>query len=150
MRRKSRFRRYISIAMLVVGLMALLPAVVHAQGDDEQQIADLMLSINTVWVLIAGFLVLFMQAGFGFLEAGFVRSKNVVNIMAENFIDTAMTTVGFWAFGFGVMFGSGTSLFGTEWFFLSDLPDQIAGLPPMCSSSSNSRLPLPPRRMHRG
>jgi len=75
--------------------------------------------------------VFFMQCGFGFLEAGFVRSKNVVNIMAENFLDTTMTTIGFWAVGFGIMFGAGTAFFGTEWFFLSNLPGDIAGLPPL-------------------
>ncbi|MBN1965291.1 MAG: ammonium transporter [Anaerolineae bacterium] len=128
--RWKKFRRVFSLTMLVTGLLMLLPAVVQAQGGDELSTADLALSINTVWVLIAGFLVFFMQAGFGFLEAGFVRSKNVVNIMAENFLDTTMTTMGFWAAGFGIMFGSGTGLFGTEWFFLQGLPETINGLPP--------------------
>ena len=115
--------------MLIVGVTLLFPAVAFAQ-DDVPTMEELAKSINTMWVLIAGFLVFFMQAGFGFLEAGFVRSKNVVNIMAENFLDTTMTTIGFWAAGFGIMFGSGTSLFGTEWFFLGGLPDEIFGLPP--------------------
>jgi Amt family ammonium transporter len=115
--------------MLITGLLVLFPSVVSAQGDEESAL-DLALSINTVWVLIAGFLVFFMQAGFGFLEAGFVRSKNVVNIMGENFLDTTMTTMGFWAAGFGIMFGSGTGLFGSEWFFLRGLPETVNGLPP--------------------
>lgn len=129
MRHRSRFWRYFSLTMLVTGLVMLFPGLAHAQGDEESVI-DLALSINTVWVLIAGFLVFFMQAGFGFLEAGFVRSKNVVNIMAENFLDTTMTTMGFWAAGFGIMFGSGTGLFGSEWFFLRGMPETINGLPP--------------------
>lgn len=127
--RRSRFWRLFSLTMLITGIMLLLPGLVHAQ-DDGLTAADLAVSINTMWVLIAGFLVFFMQAGFGFLEAGFVRSKNVVNIMAENFLDTTMTTIGFWAAGFGIMFGGGNALFGTEWFFLQGLPDNIAGLPP--------------------
>ena len=98
--RKKRFWRYFSLSMLVIGLMVLVPSV-FAQ-DDVPSTTDLAKSINTVWVLIAGFLVFFMQAGFGFLEAGFVRSKNVTNIMAENFLDTTMTTIGFWALGFGI------------------------------------------------
>jgi Amt family ammonium transporter len=69
-----------------------------------------------------------MQAGFGFLEAGFVRSKNVVNIMAENLMDTTMTTVAFIVAGFGLMFGSGNAFFGTEWFGLSGIPDIYPGL----------------------
>jgi Amt family ammonium transporter len=52
-----------------------------------------------------------------------------VNIMAENFLDTTMTTMGFWAAGFGIMFGAGNGLFGTEWFFLRDIPETYAGLP---------------------
>ncbi len=129
MRRSRRFHRYFALAMLITGLMMLFPSLVSAQGDGES-VVDLALSINTVWVLIAGFLVFFMQAGFGFLEAGFVRSKNVVNIMAENFLDTTMTTMGFWAAGFGIMFGGGTGLFGSEWFFLHGMPATINGLPP--------------------
>lgn len=126
--KKKRFWRYFSLTMLVTGLFLLFPSVVYAQ-DDNPPIAELAKSINTMWVLIAGFLVFFMQAGFGFLEAGFVRSKNVVNIMAENFLDTTMTTIGFWAAGFGIMFGGGNGLIGTEWFFLQGIPDEINGLP---------------------
>ena len=82
-----------------------------------------------------------MQAGFGFLEAGFVRSKNVVNIMAENLMDTTATTVGFIIAGFGIMFGSGNDFFGTEWFFLTgatrclpriDHPDFVVLFLPVC------------------
>jgi Amt family ammonium transporter len=128
MKKRPRFWRLFSLTMLVTGLMMLFPSLVHAQEDGES-LAKLAQSINTVWVLIAGFLVFFMQCGFGFLEAGFVRSKNVVNIMAENFLDTTMTTMGFWAAGFGIMFGSGNGLFGTEWFFLRGIPAEYAGLP---------------------
>jgi Amt family ammonium transporter len=128
MRKKSKFWRLFSLTMLVTGVLMLATGVAHAQEEGEG-LADLTMSINTMWVLIAGFLVFFMQAGFGFLEAGFVRSKNVVNIMAENFLDTTMTTMGFWAAGFGIMFGSGTGFMGTEWFFLRDIPDTYAGLP---------------------
>jgi len=110
--------------------MAVLVVPAFAEGDAPTT-ADLAKSINTVWVLVAGFLVFLMQAGFGFLEAGFVRSKNVVNIMAENFLDTTMVTLGFWAFGFGIMFSTGTALFGMKWFFLQGLPEEINGLPPL-------------------
>ncbi|MBP6471594.1 MAG: ammonium transporter, partial [Chloroflexi bacterium] len=54
--------------------------------------------------------------------------KNVVNIMAENLMDTTMTTVGFIIAGFGIMFGAGNGFFGKEWFFLSGLPDVYPGL----------------------
>jgi Amt family ammonium transporter len=97
---------------------------VFAQDGDVEVVS----AIDTVWVLVAAFLVFFMQAGFGFLEAGFVRSKNVVNIMAENLMDTTMTTVAFIVAGFGLMFGSGNAFFGTEWFGLSGIPDIYPGL----------------------
>jgi len=129
MRRNTLRRLFLLIT--VCGLMLLFTNVAAAQGPEPPSNADLAKSINTVWVLIAAFLVFFMQAGFGFLEAGFVRAKNVVNIMAENFLDTTMTTIGFWAFGFGIMFSSGTALFGTNWFFLQNLPGEINGLPPL-------------------
>lgn len=117
---------------LLLALLALAtvagPAFAQEEGPTATELAK---SINTVWVLIAGFLVFIMQAGFGFLEAGFVRSKNVVNIMAENFLDTTMVTLGFWSLGFGIMFSTGTALFGMKWFFLRDLPAEINGLPPL-------------------
>jgi ammonium transporter, Amt family len=125
--RRKKFWRLFSLTMLVTGVLVFSAGLASAQ--EEEPVLDLAKSINTVWVLIAGFLVFFMQCGFGFLEAGFVRSKNVVNIMAENFLDTTMTTMGFWAAGFGIMFGSGNGFFGTEWFFLRGIPDEYAGLP---------------------
>ncbi|MCB8988640.1 MAG: ammonium transporter [Ardenticatenaceae bacterium] len=97
----------------------------RAYAQDGEVIVS---AVDTVWVLFAAFLVFFMQAGFGFLEAGFVRSKNVVNIMAENLMDTTMTTIGFIIAGFGIMFGAGNAFFGKEWFFLSGLPDIYPGL----------------------
>lgn len=117
---------------VVVGLLLLLLGVFNvggafAQGDDE--IDPYALAINTVWVLFAGSLVFFMQAGFGFLEAGFVRARNVGNILMENFIDTAITGISYWAIGFGIMFGAGSALIGTEFFLLLDIPDIYAGIP---------------------
>lgn len=117
---------------VVVGLLLLLLGVFNvggafAQGDDE--IDPYALAINTVWVLFAGSLVFFMQSGFGFLEAGFVRARNVGNILMENFIDTAITGISYWAIGFGIMFGAGSALIGTEFFLLLDIPDIYAGIP---------------------
>ena len=73
-------------------------------ADVQQSVGNMKVAMDTMWVMLTAFLVFFMQAGFGFLEAGFVRSKNVVNIMAENLMDTTMTTVGFIIAGFALMF----------------------------------------------
>ncbi|MBE2198995.1 MAG: ammonium transporter [Anaerolinea sp.] len=116
------------IRRLVNALLAMILVLGFAKTAFAQESETAVSAIDTVWVLIAAFLVFFMQAGFGFLEAGFVRSKNVVNIMAENLMDTTMTTMGFIFLGFGLMFGSSNGFFGTEWFFLRGLPDVYPGL----------------------
>jgi Amt family ammonium transporter len=121
----SRIIRRTIIPIFVLGLLAVLTDKAQAAGAEQETVFS---AVDTVWVLVCAFLVFFMQAGFGFLEAGFVRSKNVVNIMAENLMDTTATTVGFIIAGFGIMFGSGNAFFGTEWFFLSGLPDTLPGL----------------------
>ncbi len=69
-------------------------------------------AINTTWVLVAAFLVFFMQAGFMALEAGFARSKESVNIILEGIVDTCLCGLLFWAFGFAFMFCVGTPFIG--------------------------------------
>lgn len=74
-----------------------------------------------VWTLVAAALVFFMQAGFATVEAGFTRAKNGINIMMKNLMDFSVGTLGFYAVGFGLMFGAtSTGWFGTSGFFLSD------------------------------
>ena len=70
-------------------------------------------AVNTIWVLIGAALVFFMQAGFSMCEAGFTRAKNTGNILMKNLMDFCIGTPCFWLVGFGIMFGSGTALFGT-------------------------------------
>ena len=77
------------------------------------------IAIDTVWILVAAFLVFLMQAGFAMVEAGLTRAKNAGNIMMKNIMDFAAGTLGYWAIGFGIMFGAGTAFFGTSGFFLS-------------------------------
>jgi len=74
--------------------------------------------LNTVWIVIAAAMVLFMEGGFGLLEAGFVRTKNAVNVTMKIFVDLTIGALAFWIIGFGIMYGKdtfgfiGTSLFG--------------------------------------
>src|SRR4051794_33105926 len=58
---------------------------------------DIVNPLNTVWVLVAAFLVFFMQAGFMMLEAGFARSRETVNILQECIVDTCLCGILFWA-----------------------------------------------------
>ena len=91
-------------------------------------VADLSLSVDTVWMLLAAMLVFFMQPGFALCEAGFTRSKNTANILFKNFVDFMFGSILFWLLGFGFMFGSngegfiGMPHFGDISFYESDLP----------------------------
>ncbi|MBW4646026.1 MAG: ammonium transporter [Goleter apudmare HA4340-LM2] len=80
--------------------------------------AELKVAIDTLWVALATFLVFFMNAGFGMLETGFCRQKNAVNVLSKNLIVFALSTVAFWAIGFGIMFGDGNPFLGYSGFFL--------------------------------
>jgi Amt family ammonium transporter len=70
--------------------------------------ADLKVAADTIWVLVTAMLVFFMNLGFACVESGFCRSKNAVNILSKNFIVFAVTTIGFWLLGWGLMFGGGS------------------------------------------
>ncbi|AEJ60614.1 multi-sensor signal transduction histidine kinase [Spirochaeta thermophila DSM 6578] len=66
----------------------------------EPNVGDLL------WITVAAGLVFLMQAGFTMLEAGFTRSKNSINVAIKNLADVGISSVGFWAVGFGLMFGT--------------------------------------------
>src|SRR6267378_7166264 len=80
---------------------------------------DLLIAANTVWVVIAAILVMFMQAGFAFLEAGLTRMKNAAHIAGKNVLIFGVCSLVYWAVGFGLAFGDGNSLIGTTGFFPS-------------------------------
>ena len=63
-------------------------------------------AINLSWVLIAGFLVMFMQAGFALVETGFTRAKNAAHTMFMNFSVYAIGIIGFFVAGFAIMYGA--------------------------------------------
>ncbi len=75
--------------------------------------------LDTLWVLLAAFLVFFMQAGFGMVEAGFIRAKNTCNILTKNFLDFCMASIGFFMFGYAIMFGDGNVFMGLKGWFLA-------------------------------
>ncbi|MGH3045121.1 MAG: ammonium transporter, partial [Gaiellaceae bacterium] len=68
---------------------------------------ELAIATSTVWVLLAAILVMFMQAGFAFLEAGLTRMKNVGHIAAKNVLVLALASVVYYLVGFGIAFGDG-------------------------------------------
>ena len=78
--------------------------------------------INTMWVLVTAFLVFFMQAGFMFLEAGFARTRETVNVLLEGIVDTCLCGLLFYAWGFAWMFGAGNGFIGNQYYFLQNIP----------------------------
>jgi Amt family ammonium transporter len=79
---------------------------------------EVKVALDTLWVMFAAFLVFFMNAGFALVESGLCRAKNAVNILAKNFIVFAASSLAFWAIGFALMFGNGSSIIGTTGFAL--------------------------------
>ncbi|MBN1417586.1 MAG: ammonium transporter [Planctomycetes bacterium] len=98
----------------------LLPAVARASDGPPAASAK---ALDTLWVLLAAFLVFFMQAGFGMVEAGFIRAKNVCNILTKNFIDYCVACLMFFISGYAIMFGAGSPLIGLEGFAMSSAPN---------------------------
>ena len=80
---------------------------------------DLLIAVSTVWVVVTAVLVMFMQAGFAFLEAGLTRMKNAGHIAGKNVLIFAVCSIVYWAVGFGLAFGDGNALIGTHGFFPS-------------------------------
>lgn len=106
--------------LLVVATMLILLLAATCVFADDPTAKSNAKAIDTVWMLIAAFLVFFMQAGFAMVEAGFTRAKNAVNIIMKNLMDFSVGSIAYWAIGFGIMFGATKSgLFGTDGFFLS-------------------------------
>ncbi len=107
------------------GLLATLaiPASALAAGSDLQDAVDgvfpASVAINSVWVLVAGILVMFMQAGFAFLEIGFSRGKNAGTVVAKILVNFSICALCFYAVGFAFSFGAGNQIIGTHGFFLA-------------------------------
>jgi ammonium transporter, Amt family len=131
--RDPEWRRYgklllagklMGVGLLLAGLV-LTPELLGwttfaADGDLKGN--DIVNPLNTVWVLLAAFLVFGMQVGFTMLEAGFCRSRETVNVLMECIVDTCLCGVLFFAIGFAFMFGRGNGFIGYHYFFLQGAP----------------------------
>ncbi|MCK8825669.1 ammonium transporter [Fuchsiella alkaliacetigena] len=105
-----------SVVMLQVVLMLLF--ISSTAIATEGAVEELIINVDTMWVLLAGFLIFFMQAGFAMVEAGFTQAKNTGNIIMKNFMDFSLGSLVYYCFGFAIMFGVGNSFFGSSGFFL--------------------------------
>ncbi len=109
------------ILIIITTLLILLMVPGLALAGDDPTAAGNAIAIDTVWTLVAAFLVFFMQAGFAMVETGFTRSKNAGNIIMKNLMDFCTGSLIYWLIGFAIMFGVDQSgLLGTSGFGLSD------------------------------
>jgi ammonium transporter, Amt family len=97
-----------------------VPGAAPAQFTEAllEQIGGAKVALDTMWTLIAGMLVFFMNLGFASVESGLCRAKNTVTILAKNFVVFAAASIAFLVLGWGLMFGDGNPFFGTQglWF----------------------------------
>jgi Amt family ammonium transporter len=113
------------IGLVMVAMAFLNPGLLGSRAfaaDPVLKGNDIVNPINTVWTLVAAFLVFGMQVGFTMLEAGFCRSRETVNVLMECIVDTCLCGILFWAFGFAFMFSHGNGFIGYHWFLLQDVP----------------------------
>jgi len=88
--------------------------------------------INSIWVIVAGCFVMFMQAGFAFLEIGFSRGKNAGTVIAKIVTNFSIAGILYWAVGFAFAFGGPLGhIIGTHGFFLRDFGDPQQAFPIM-------------------
>lgn len=102
---------------------AAAEAVADPVAEVAKSAADIKIAVDTIWVLVTAFLVFFMNLGFGMVESGLCRAKNTVNILTKNFIVFAVSTVGFYILGWGLMFGNGNAFMGLEGLWFVGGPD---------------------------
>jgi ammonium transporter, Amt family len=112
-------RRLSGVAAGAGALALALPAVASADTLDAAQNGVLpdSVAINSIWVVVAALLVIFMQAGFAFLEIGFSRGKNAGTVVAKILTNFSIAALLYWAVGFAFAFGNG-DLIGSDGFFL--------------------------------
>ena len=115
----------IPLAVIIVSVWG-----VSAHAQETLTAEDVQVTLNNIWVLIAAFLVIFMNAGFAMVETGFCRQKNAVNVLTKNLIVFALATLAYWFIGFSLMFGTnGNGWVGWGNFFLGG-PPELYGLGP--------------------
>jgi len=130
--RRSVMARAVPLGLL---LLLALPAVAFANAHDLQLAIDKKLpgsvGYDSIWVIVAGALVMFMQAGFAFLEIGFSRGKNAGTVVAKILTNYSIAAVGYWAVGFAFAFGAGSVIGHAGGFFLHGYGDPLKAFPIM-------------------
>jgi Amt family ammonium transporter len=116
--------RMIWIGCVVAGWGAT-PALAEDGGAGEAVVSGL----DTLWVLLAAALVFFMQAGFGMVEAGLIRTKNAANVLMKNLMDFCFAALGFFVFGYAIAYGGTGPILGTSGWFLAGVEPLTGTIP---------------------
>src|SRR4051794_5199278 len=119
-------RRFLKAA--ITGALVALAMPAAAAAADGPGLPETVSGLNTTWVIVAGVLVMFMQAGFAFLEIGFSRAKNAGTGIAKILTNFSIASICYWAVGFALAFGGAGAIAGTHGFFLdvSSVPADAA------------------------
>ena len=99
-------------------------------------LTDVSVAVDTVWVIVAAVFVMFMQAGFLFLEIGFSRMKNAGTVVAKVLANFSIASLCYWAVGFALAFGGSGALWGTHGFFLHSGTNDGSLFPAMSASDA--------------
>ena len=91
----------------------------------NDSLAILISNFDKAFLVMMGILIIFMQAGFGFLEAGSIRAKNATNILIKNYADLCMGGIAFWLTGFSFAFGEHNPFIGLDHFLLINTPRSL-------------------------
>src|SRR5437588_2587360 len=125
-------KRTLAAVLVGAGMLALAPmAVLAAPDNTATQAAGV--GADTIWVVVAAVLVMFMQAGFAMLEVGFSRMKNVGAVVAKVITNFSVASIAYWAVGFALAFGFAApkvfSIIGGSGFFPTFSPGSHMNLP---------------------
>ena len=114
-----------AVALLLLGAIILDPGLLMMRtfaADPVLKGNDIVNPMNTVWTLIAAFLVFGMQVGFHHARGRLLPVAETVNVLMECIVDTCLCGILFYAFGFAFMFSHGNGFIGLNWFFLNGAP----------------------------
>ncbi len=132
---ESGFFRCVSSSLHAIIFLGVWGGIQTNAWADVPSESETMQGLDTMWVVVAGVLVLFMQAGFAFLEAGLSRGKNAGHLATKNLVILSISVLVFWAVGFGFSFSYGNALIGLHGFFVNPFQADVDKLFPSLAYS---------------